>query len=272
MIPEKIRNYIKNNFKEGRVACLTGAGISAESGIPTFRGKGGLWERYDPEIYANASGLISTLRTHPQDLANFIVDFYSVLLKALPNSAHRALAALEKENILSSTITQNIDGLHRQAGSQNVIELHGNAFRIRCIQCSNTVIFEKDKLREMIELFKINKDSYIKILKVLSRYFPRCVTCGSRYRIDIVLFGEMLPADELSRAWKELNNCDVLLLIGSSLLVYPAAGLPLYAKVRGAKIIEINNEPSVLSGVCDYIITGQASQILPEILGVLGYA
>ena len=272
MIPEKVRNYIKNNFKEGRVACLTGAGISAESGIPTFRGKDGLWERYDPRVYANTSGLISTLRTHPQDLTNFIVDFYSLLLKAHPNPAHRALAILEKENILSSTITQNIDGLHRQAGSQNVIELHGNAFRIRCIQCSKTVVFEKDKLREMLELFKINKDSYIKILKVLSRYFPRCATCGSRYRIDIVLFGEMLPADELSRAYKHLNNCDVLLLIGSSLLVYPAADLPLYAKVRGARLIEINNEPSALSGLCDYIITGRASQILPEILGVLGYA
>jgi len=272
MIPKEARDYIKNNFKEGRVACLTGAGISAESGIPTFRGKGGLWERYDPEIYANTAGLISALRTHPQELANFIVDFYSVLLKALPNPAHRALAALEKENILSSTITQNIDGLHRQAGSQNVIELHGNAFRIRCTQCSKTVVFEKDKLKEMLELFKINKDSYIKILKVLSRYFPRCATCGSRYRIDIVLFGEMLPADELSRAYKQLNNCDVLLLIGSSLLVYPAAGLPLYAKERGARLIEINNEPSRLSGLCDYRITGRASETLPEILGVLGYA
>ena len=272
MIPQEVRNYIKNNFKEGRVACLTGAGISAESGIPTFRGKGGLWERYDPQVYANTSGLISTLRTHPQDLANFIVDFYSLLLKAHPNPAHRALAILEKENILSSTITQNIDGLHKQAGSQNVIELHGNAFRIRCIQCSKTIVFENDKLREMIELFKINNDSYIKILKVLSRYFPRCATCGLRYRIDIVLFGEILPQDELSRAYKHLNNCDVLLLIGSSLLVYPAADLPLYAKVRGARLIEINNEPSALSGLCDYIITGRASEVLPEILGVLGYA
>ena len=272
MIPKEARDYIKNHFLEGRVACLTGAGISAESGIPTFRGKGGLWERYDPEIYANTAGLISALRTHPQELANFIVDFYSLLLQALPNPAHRALAILEKENILSSTITQNIDGLHRQAGSQNVIELHGNAFRIRCIQCSKTVVFEKDKLREMLELFKINEDSYIKILKVLSRYFPRCTTCGSRYRIDIVLFGEILPQDELSCAWKQLNNCDVLLLIGSSLLVYPAADLPLYAKVRGARLIEINNEPSALSDLCDYRITGRASQILPEILGVLGYA
>jgi len=114
MIPQETRNYIKNNFKEGRVACLTGAGISAESGIPTFRGKGGLWERYDPQVYANAAGLVSTLRTHLEELVNFIVDFYSVLLKASPNPAHRALAVLEKENILSSTITQNIDGLHRQ--------------------------------------------------------------------------------------------------------------------------------------------------------------
>lgn len=272
MISQEIRDYIKNNFKKGKVVCLTGAGISAESGIPTFRGKGGLWERYDPQDFANTAGLVSVLRTHPEELVNFIVDFYSLLLKAAPNPAHRALALLEKENILSSTITQNIDDLHGQAGSRNVIELHGNAFRIRCMKCSKTIGLEKDKLRVMLELLKKNKDSYIKILRVLSRYFPRCATCGLRNRIDIVLFGEILPQDELSRAYKELDNCSVLLLIGTSLIVYPAAALPLYAKERGAKLIEINSEPSALSDSCDYRITGRANEALPEILGVLGYA
>ena len=268
MISQEIRNYIKNNFKKGEVVCLTGAGISAESGIPTFRGKGGLWEKYDPEVYANTEGLISVLRRDPEELVNFIVDFYSVLLKAAPNPAHRALALLEKENILSSTITQNIDDLHRQAGSRNVIELHGNAFRIRCMKCCKTTVFEKDKIREMLGLLKINKDSYIKILKVLSRYFPRCATCGLRNRIDIVLFGERLPQDELTRAYKELDNCSAFLLLGTSLIVYPAAALPLYAKERGAKLIEINSEPSALSDSCDYRIIGRASEALPEILNV----
>jgi len=271
MISEEVREYIKKNLKRKDVVCLTGAGISAESGIPTFRGKGGLWEKYDPEIFANTDGLVSILRTQPQELANFIVDFYSVLLKANPNPAHLSLAVLEKQNLLSAVITQNVDNLHQTAGSRNVIELHGNAFRIRCIRCLKSIILERDRLKEMIELFKSNKDSRFKLLRVLSRYFPRC-SCGARFRIDIVLFGEELAQDELAAAYKHLNNCNVLLLIGTSLVVYPAASLPLYAKERGAKLIEINNEPSAFSHLCDFKIKGRASEVLPEILGVLGYA
>ena len=268
MISKEVRKYIQDSFKKGKVVCLTGAGISAESGIPTFRGKGGLWEKYDPEIYANTEGLVSTFRTHPDNIVDFIVDFYSLLLKAYPNPAHLALAVLEKESILSAIITQNIDNLHQRAGSRNVIELHGNAFRIRCMQCLKAITLEKDRLKEMVELLKINRTSRIKLLKVLSRYFPRC-KCGSRYRIDIVLFGEMLPQDELSNAYKQLDNCEVLLLVGTSLVVYPAAGLPLYAKERGAKLIEINSEETASSDLCDYKIIGRASEVLPEILGVL---
>ena len=259
------KEVIKKSFREGNVVCLTGAGISAESGIPTFRGKGGLWEKYDPEIYAYTEGLISILKTQPQDLVNFIADFYSLILKAHPNPAHVALAFLEKEGILSSIITQNVDNLHRLAGSRSVIELHGNAFRIRCMGCKNKIILEKEGVGEFIQSLKRNRHSRFKMLKVLSHYFPRC-NCGSRYRIDIVLFGEMLPEDELTRAYKELDKCNTLLIVGSSLVVYPAAGLPLYAKEKGAKLIEINNEPSALSEFCDYKIFGLASKVLPEIL------
>lgn len=120
----------------------------------------------------------------------------------------------------------------------------------------------------MVELLKMNKTSRVKLLKIFSRYFPRC-ECGSRYRIDIVLFGEMLPQDELSRAYQELERCDVLLVIGSSLVVYPAAALPLYAKERGARLIEINSDPTALSDLCDCRIRGRASQILPEIFTIL---
>lgn len=268
MLSKEVRNYIKDSFGKGKVACLTGAGVSCESGIPTFRGKGGLWERYDPKIYANSEGLISIFRTHPQKLIDFVVDFYSVLLKAHPSPAHLALAVLEKKNILSAIITQNIDNLHQRAGSRNVIELHGNAFRIRCMACLKTIILEKDRLKEMVELLKINRDSRIRLLKVLSRYFPRC-NCGSRYRLDIVLFGEMLPQDALVKAYKQLDSCNVLLIVGTSLVVYPAAGLPLYARERGARLIEINSERSDLSYLCDYKIVGRASEVLPEILSEL---
>lgn len=271
MIPEETRKYIEDNFRKAKAVCLTGAGISAESGIPTFRGKGGLWEKYSPDIYATGEGLVSALRTHPQDLVDFIVDFYSVLLQARPNPAHSALAFLEKENILKAVITQNVDNLHQRAGSKNVIELHGNAFRLRCMHCPKTITLEKDRLKEMAQLLKICRSRRIKLLKILSRYFPRC-KCGSRFRIDIVFFGEMLAQDALSCAYKYIEDCDVLLLIGTSLVVYPAAELPLYARKRGATLIEINNEPSALSELCDYRIMAKASEALPEILGVLGYA
>jgi len=131
-------------------------------------------------------------------------------------------------------------------------------------------ILEKERLKEMVELLKLNKTSRIKLLRTFSRYFPRCQICGSRYRIDIVLFGEILPEDELNRAYQQLDNCNALMLVGTSLVVYPAAGLPLYAKEKGVKLIEVNREPSDLSDLCDYQIRGQASQILPEILNLVG--
>lgn len=268
MISKDLERYFKNDFKRGKVVCLTGAGISKESGIPTFRGKGGLWEKYDPDIYANTDGLISTLREHPADLVDFIVDFYSLLLKARPNPAHLALAALERQNMLSAVITQNIDNLHREAGNRNVVELHGNSFRIRCQGCAKTLTLEKDRLKEMTDWLKRSRDSQIKILRVLSHYFPRC-DCGARFRIDIVLFGEMLPQAEVSAAYKYLGACSTLLIIGTSLTVYPAASLPRYAKEKGAKLIEINDEPSALSDRCDYKIIGRASDILTQILNLM---
>ena len=268
MISKEVKDYIKKNFKRGKVACLTGAGISAESGIPTFRGKGGLWEKYDPQIYANTEGLLSRFRRYPADIVNFMVDFYSLLLKARPNPAHLALSVLEKDNILSAIITQNIDNLHQVSGSRSVIELHGNAFRIRCTECPRKITLEEDRLKEMIDLLKINQNSRIKIIKIFSRYFPRC-SCGSRFRIDIVLFGEMLPEESLSQAYKQLDNSDTLLLVGTSLVVYPAASLPLYAKEKGAKLMEINNEDSAFSDFCDYQIRGRASEVLPEIVKAL---
>jgi len=272
MISKELRDYIGKSFRRGQVSCLSGAGISYESGIPTFRGQGGLWERYDPSLYAHLEGLTQLFKTNPIKVVDFILDFYSVLLKAQPNPAHRCLAVLEKENILTGTITQNIDGLHQEAGSRNVIELHGNAFRVRCTRCGKTRVLAKDEIKEMIGLLKDHKNSRIKILRVLSHYFPRCLNCGCRYRIDIVLFGEMLPEDALSRAYKNLDNCKVLLVVGSSLVVYPAAGLPLYAKEKGARLIEINNAPSSLSDLCDYRIPGAAGEVLTEILSLLGYA
>jgi len=204
--------------------------------------------------------------TKPEKIIDFLSDFYPIVLKARPNPAHIALAVMEKEGILKAVITQNIDSLHQQAGSRSVIELHGNAYRIRCMDCLKTITWEKDRIKEMVELLKINRQSRIRLLRILARYFPKC-ECGGRYRIDIVLFGETLPEDALSEAYRVLETCSLLLFIGTSLVVYPAASLPIYAKERGAKIVEINNEPSNFPS--DLVIRGKAAQIVPEILKIL---
>lgn len=268
LIPYEIINYLENNLTQGSVSCVTGAGISAESGIPTFRGKGGLWEKYDPETYAYPQGLLNLLRKRPDKLANFIIDFYSMLQEAKPNPAHIALAHLEKKGILDATITQNIDNLHKLAGSNNVIELHGNAFRIICPGCGNKIMFSKERINEFVSLLKDKHGSRIGITKILSRFFPRC-NCSLRYRVDIVLFGEMLPENELSLAYKALKKCKILLVIGSSLAVYPASMLPLFAKENGARVIEINSQMNDFSQNCDHRIIGSASKILTEIVSLI---
>lgn len=270
MLTKQASDFVKNNFRQKSVVCLSGAGVSGESGIPTFRGKNGLWESYDPEVYATMEGLISIFRENPQKLVDFISDLYAVLLNAQPNPAHISLAALEKAGFLTAIITQNIDNLHQAAGTRSVIELHGNSFRIRCVGCQRKISLEKDRVKEMLKLLEKNRDSRIKLLKILSRYCPRCSNCGSRYRIDIVLFGEMLNQDELDKAYRLLDNCKLLLVVGTSLVVYPAAALPLYAKERGVRLLEINREASRLTDICDCSIIGKAGQILPEIVSLLG--
>jgi len=270
-ISKDTKESLAKIFREGKVVCLTGAGISAESGIPTFRGKDGLWEKYDPQVYATAEGLTYALRQNPGTLANFMRDFYTILLKARPNPAHYALAVLEKEGVLGSLITQNIDNLHQQAGNRKILELHGNAFRIRCSRCRRTITFEKDRIEEMLKLLYKNQGSGLGLMRVLSRYFPHC-RCGLRYRPDIVLFGELLPEDALALAKKSLDECNTLVVVGTSLEVYPAAGLPRYAQDKGVRIVEINDEETPLSKGCALKINSKASAIFSELMQVLGYA
>jgi NAD-dependent deacetylase len=255
---------------EGELVCLTGAGISCESGIPAFRGTGGLWETYDPAVYGNTPGLVSLLRDRPGKFVDFIKDFYAVFLDARPNPAHLALAYLEKAGLVRAVVTQNIDDLHRQSGLRNTIELHGNALRIRCQGCSAALALEKDRVKEMIKLFERNKRSARQLLRIMSRYCPRCAACGGRFRIDIVLFGEALPADAMQRAMQAIDGCRTLLVVGSSLVVYPAASLPQYAKDRGATLVEINQEPSALSSICDHHLYGAAGVLLPQLIKSLG--
>ncbi|MFH1890694.1 MAG: Sir2 family NAD-dependent protein deacetylase, partial [Candidatus Kuenenbacteria bacterium] len=165
-------------------------------------------------------------------------------------------------------ITQNIDNLHQDAGSKSVFELHGNSYRLRCEKCQNKKIILKDQLKDIVKLLRENKNSRIKLLKIFNQFFPKC-SCGGRFRIDIVLFGEMLPEDVLEESHRRLEKCGLVLLIGTSGVVYPAAGMPLAAKQRGARLAEINTKTSELSHLCDFQLLGKAGEILKEIGGVL---
>ncbi|MFH1202492.1 MAG: NAD-dependent deacylase [Candidatus Omnitrophota bacterium] len=265
-VSKEIIDYIKKRLRSGKITCLTGAGISYESGVPTFRGKGGLWEKYDPQVYAYPEGLITAFYDTPQNFVDFCVDFYGVLLGAGPNPAHLSLAEMERLGLLSSVITQNVDNLHIEAGSRRVIELHGNAYRRRCIHCRKTKDFSKEEIKDFISGLKKYRLLRPRLLRVLSKYFGRCPSCRGRNRIDIVLFGEELPLEALHQAHEEIEKCSLLFLIGTSGIIYPAAGLPALAKSKGRGLIEINTEASALNYLCDYTVKAAAVEVIPQIL------
>ncbi|HID96535.1 MAG TPA: NAD-dependent deacylase [Candidatus Latescibacteria bacterium] len=233
-----IQRAVKELSEAKKAVALTGAGMSVESGIPAFRGEGGLWERYDPEEYAT----IEAFKRDPARCWRMLKELGEALLKARPNPGHLALAELEKMGFLSSVITQNIDGLHQEAGNTDVIELHGNGRRLLCLSCGRR-----------FETLGIS----------LEELPPKC-RCGGILKPDVVFFGELISESVLYRARREAETCDVMLVIGTSAMVYPAAGLPGLAKSSGSKVIEINPQRTVLTdSISDYLITGSAGQIMP---------
>lgn len=153
-IKEFINEPLFEVFKKGSTVALTGAGISEESGIPTFRGENGLWSRYNPDLFASPEGLLSVLKRQPQRLVDFLDDLYSTLFRAKPNPAHLALSQMEKAKVLNCVITQNIDNLHQEAGAKKVWELHGNAFNLRCDKCKVKRLLNKEDLRQIFEQMK----------------------------------------------------------------------------------------------------------------------
>ncbi|MDO9576076.1 MAG: NAD-dependent deacylase [bacterium] len=245
---------------KGNVVALTGAGVSKESGIPTFREKGGIWDRYDPSIYGSILGLSSLFLFKPQRIRDFIVDVYEGIISAVPNPAHFAFAKLEEEGKIACIITQNIDNLHQNAGSKRVYELHGNLYMERCIRCGKRHKRSKEEIKGILDFLKSARR-----YEILSKILPKC-ECGGRKRPDVVLFGESLPQEEFEEAYNEVRNCKSLLLVGTSGVVYPAASLPYLAKEVGATIIEISPEPTALSSLADHTIIGKAGNILPKLL------
>ena len=219
---------------------LSGAGISAESGIPTFRTKGGLWEKYDPTVYASIEVFRKDPSKYWQIRGNFIRDYATYK----PNAAHRALARLEQMGIVRHVITQNIDGLHRKAGSQNVIEIHGSLREIICQLCGKVYLAPN-----------------------IPEGTPPYCSCGGVLKPNTVLFGEQLPPEALEAAIHESSSCKVMLVIGTSAVVYPAAQLPVIAKQNGATIVEINIERAFPDA--DYVFLEKAGRAMSKILEAL---
>lgn len=230
-------------LKEARnVVCLTGAGISAPSGIPPFRGQRGLWERYDPSEYAH----IRVFQRDPKRLWTLMHYLYSTIRAAKPNPAHFALARLEKIGLIGGIVTQNIDGLHQKAGSQNVIEYHGSMERLVCLSCGQSYPFGED--------FPLMGE------------VPLCPECSSPLKPDIVLFGEAIPREALEATRELLSVTDTLLVVGSSCTVTPAAELPLQVAFKKGRVIEVNPMPSAITGsIATISLKAQAEEVLPMI-------
>jgi NAD-dependent deacetylase len=222
------------------VAVLTGAGISAESGIPTFRGASGLWREYKPEDLATPEAFARDPK--------LVWEWYDwrrgIISKAVPNAAHKALVQLEIRKPGFTLITQNVDGLHDMAGSGKILKLHGDIWRMRCTQCGANFPNRR------VPLPKIP---------------PHCA-CGGMARPGVVWFGEPLPEGMMQEAEHAAASAQVFLVIGTSAVVYPAAGLIPYAKQSGARVIEINMEPTPATAIVDCALQGPAAEILPALL------
>jgi NAD-dependent deacetylase len=237
---ESLTEKIKDAKK---IVFVTGAGISQESGIPTFRGNDGLWRKYDPMQLAT----IDAFYNNPKLVWEWYEDRRKNILGAKPNPGHFAIAELEKFKDVV-VLTQNIDGLHQRAGSSNVLELHGSIIRIKCTVCE----FEDD------------------IPSSFDSLPPKCTRCDNILRPDVVWFGEPLPQIVWNQAIIEANTCEIMIIAGTSLVVSPANTLPVYAKQNNAILIEVNPEQTQMSSEMDMSIRTTSAKALPSIIKIFG--
>ena len=227
--------------KSRKAVAITGAGISVESGIPDFRSPGGLWERFDPLEYAT----IRAFEKNPAKVWVMLKEMDRILVRARPNPAHYALADLEKRDMLLGVITQNVDNLHQAAGSQNVVEYHGNAHRFVCLNCQGKWP------RAALDFDQT----------------PLYCYCGGLIKPDVVFFGEAIPEAAMFKANAWALSCDLLLIIGSSMEVAPANSIPQVAKNSGAVIVESNTEHTRLTSfLTDYYLPGPAGVVWPQVM------
>lgn len=227
-----------------RIVVLTGAGISAESGVPTFRGPGGLWRNYSPEKLATPEAFARDPR--------LVWEWYnwrrSLIRQAEPNAGHLALVELERRKASGRSgftlVTQNVDGLHDRAGSRNIVKLHGDIWQVRCMGCGTQQRNEQVPLDDLP---------------------PRCA-CGAWLRPGVVWFGEPLPEAEWDRAAEASSNAQVFLAVGTSAVVYPAAGLAELAQAAGARLAIVNAEPTPLDAMAEWVLHGKSGELLPRLL------
>ena len=242
MNQQLIQRAAQDILQSKKTIAFTGSGISVESGIPDFRSAGGLLEKFNPEEYAH----IHAFYADPAKVWLMLKDMFTLVMTAKPNPANIGLAELERMGLLSTIITQNVDGLHQAAGNTNVIEFHGSHRTLSCLKCSTTT------------------DGTTLTIEDLP---ARCPKCSSLLKPDVVFFGEPIPPKAQSSSFRESMSCSIVLVIGTSAVVYPAASIPIMAKERGAKVIEINMEPTPLTDqISDYLISGSAGKIIPAIV------
>ncbi|MDR7523114.1 MAG: NAD-dependent deacylase [Armatimonadota bacterium] len=226
-----------------RAVALTGAGISTASGLPDFRSAGGLWAGVDPFAVATRTAL----QRQPEAFYAFYRQRLARLADAAPNPAHAALAAMEQDGYLHAVITQNVDGLHQAAGSRAVIEIHGNLREAVCIGCGQHLPIQR------------------LLVPLEAGTLPRCGRCGALLKPNVVLFEDLLPEDAWARAMRTAQSADVMLVVGSSLQVYPAASLPGETLDRGGRLIIVNLEPTPYDHLAAVTIRREAVQVLPQI-------
>jgi NAD-dependent deacetylase len=231
------------------VMAFTGAGLSTESGIPDFRSPGGIWDRYDPSDF-DFQKILSSERAR-RNYWKMSTEFYGTMQDAQPNPAHLALKALEDMGKLTAIVTQNIDNLHQKAGSspESVIEIHGTAFKVSCLGCGAS--FERDEIEARL---------------AAGEDVPACEACGGILKPATISFGQAMPEEALSASFAHARACDLCLVLGSSLVVYPAAAVPMEAAQSGAGILIVNRDPTPLDARADVVIHDSVGEVLPRIV------
>lgn len=221
------------------VVIVTGSGVSAESGVPTFRGADGLWKQYRAEELATPGAFFA----NPKLVWEWYDWRRGIISKAEPNPAHEIVATMEKYYPAFLLVTQNVDGLHRKAGNEKMVEIHGNIWRVRCVE----------------EL----KESYLYDTP-LGSIPPKC-DCGALLRPAVIWFGEQLPVDAMNTAMERIQKCELLVTVGTSGVVHPVASFPLLAKSSSAAVVEINVDETPITSISDFSLKGKAGEVLPEL-------